>query len=67
MIAPHIGQDRSYFYDPVTHQLRPQFVRYLKELKDGSRFLRNLSEARDHLATQVHLKRKNSYRAKNLF
>ena len=23
MIAPHIGEDRCYFYDPVTLQLRP--------------------------------------------
>ncbi len=57
MITPHIGEDRSYFYDPMTHQLRPQFERYLKELKDGSRFLHTLSGARDQLAARVHRER----------
>lgn len=58
MITPHVGEDQSYFYDPPTQQLRPQFARYLKELKDGSRFLHNLSETRDRLATMVHQERK---------
>jgi hypothetical protein len=58
MIAPHIGEDRTYFYDSATHQLRPQFERYVKELKDGSRFLHTLSEARDQLAVRVQMERK---------
>jgi hypothetical protein len=58
MITPHAGEDRSYFYDPTTHQLRPQFQRFVKELNDGSRFLHTLTEARDKLAAQVRVERK---------
>jgi hypothetical protein len=58
MIIPYVGQERSYFYDTATGQLRPQFARYVKELKDGSRFLHRLSDARDQLATQVQAERR---------
>ncbi len=30
MITPHVGEERTYFYDATTKQLRPQFARYLK-------------------------------------
>lgn len=58
MIVPYRGEDRTYFYDVATKQLRPQFARYLKELKDGSVFLHRLSDARYQLAAQIHKERK---------
>jgi len=52
LIAPHLA-DQSYFYDPATKKLRPEFAFYSATWRDGSRFLHALSEARDHLAAQL--------------
>jgi hypothetical protein len=52
LIAPHIG-DQNYFYDPDTKRLRPPFESYPDVLRDGSRFLHTLIEARERLAAQL--------------
>jgi hypothetical protein len=53
LIVLHAGEDRDYFYDPATKQLRRQFAIYLKSLEAGSRFLHQLSEADDRLLVEL--------------
>ena len=52
LIAPHIG-DQNHFYDPAAKQLQPAFQSYPDMLRDGSRFLHTLIEARERLAAQL--------------
>jgi hypothetical protein len=53
LIVPHIGQGRSFFYDPATKQLRPEYAQYPDILREGSRVLHQLSEKTDQLVTQL--------------
>jgi hypothetical protein len=53
LIVPHLGQGRSFFYDPATRQLRPEYARYPEILKEGSRVLHELLEKTDQLAAQL--------------
>jgi hypothetical protein len=53
LIVPHLGEGNSYFYDPSTHQLRPQYARYPEMLQEGSRVLHDMSEKTAALAAQL--------------
>ena len=53
LIVPHLAQGRSFFYDPATKQLRPEYAQYPDILREGSRILHDLSEKTDQLMTQL--------------
>src|SRR5215468_2402432 len=53
LIAPHLGQGRSFFYDPGTKQLRPEYALYPDILKEGSRVLHDLLRKTDQLVVQL--------------
>ena len=55
LIAPHLGQGRSFFYDPDTKQLRKEYAAYPDILREGSRFLHQLSEKTDQLVAQLRI------------
>jgi hypothetical protein len=53
LIVPHLGEGKSFFYDPDTKQLRPEYALYPEILKEGSRFLHELLEKTDQLVVQL--------------
>jgi hypothetical protein len=53
LIVPHLGDDRSFFYDPATRQLRKEYALYPEILKEGSRVLHELLEKTDQLVAQL--------------
>jgi hypothetical protein len=53
LIVPHLGEGKSFFYDPGTKQLRPEYALYPKILNEGSRFLHELLEKTDQLVAQL--------------
>ena len=53
LIVPHLGEGRSFFYDPSTKQLRPEYAVYPDILKEGSRVLHDLLEKKDQLVVQL--------------
>jgi len=55
LIVPHLGEGRSFFYDPATKQLRKEYALYPDILKEGSRVLHELSEKTDQLVAQLHV------------
>lgn len=58
LIAPHLGEERDYFYDPATKQLRKQYAKYPDILKAGSSVLHNLLDKLDPLEKQLEIERK---------
>jgi len=55
LIVPHLGENRSFFYDPATKQLRKEYALYPDILKEGSRVLHELSEKTDELVAQLRV------------
>jgi hypothetical protein len=53
LIVPHVGEGRTFFYDPATKQLRADYAQYPEMLKEGSRVLHELGEKTDRLAAQL--------------
>jgi len=53
LIVPHLGDGRSFFYDPATRQLRKEYALYPEILKEGSRVLHELLEKTDQLVAQL--------------
>jgi hypothetical protein len=53
LIVPHLGEGRSFFYDPGTRQLRQEYARYPDILREGSRVLHDLLEKKDQLVVQL--------------
>ncbi len=53
LIVPHLGEGRSFFYDPATKQLRREYAQYPEILKEGSRVLHELSEKTNQLVAQL--------------
>jgi hypothetical protein len=49
LIVLHAGENRDYFYDPATKQLRRQFAVYPESLQAGAQFLKELGAADDRL------------------
>jgi hypothetical protein len=54
LIVPHVGEGRTFFYDPATKQLRNDYAQYPEMLKEGSRVLHELGEKTDRLASQLY-------------
>ena len=61
LVVPHIGEGRSFFYDPATKQLRKEYAQYPDILREGSRVLHELSEKTDQFAAQLRVDQ-NHYR-----
>src|SRR5215475_5765800 len=53
LIVPHLGDGRSFFYDPATRQLRKEYALYPEILKEGSKVLHELLEKTDQLVAQL--------------
>jgi hypothetical protein len=53
LIVPHVGEGPAFFYDPGTKQLRSEYAQYPEMLREGSRFLHELSEKTDRLVSQL--------------
>jgi hypothetical protein len=58
LIAPHLGEGRSFFYDPMTKQLRKEYAQYPEILKEGSRVLHDISEKTDQLAARLRVEQR---------
>ena len=55
LIAPHLGEGRSFFYDPTTRQLRKEYAQYPAILEEGSRILHDISQKTDQLVAQLRV------------
>ena len=55
LIVPHLGEGRSFFYDPATKQLRKEYASYPDILKEGSRVLHELRKKTDELVAQLRV------------
>jgi len=55
LIVPHLGDGRSFFYDPTTKQLRKEYEQYPAILKEGSRILHDITEKTDQLVAQLRV------------
>jgi hypothetical protein len=55
LIVPHLGEGRSFFYDPATKQLREEYALYPDILKEGSRVMHELSAKTDELVAQLRI------------
>ena len=55
LIAPHLGEGRSFFYDPTTKQLRKEYAQYPAILEEGSRILHDISQKTDQLVAQLRV------------
>ena len=55
LIAPHLGEGRSFFYDPTAKQLRKEYAQYPAILEEGSRILHDISQKTDQLVAQLRV------------
>jgi hypothetical protein len=61
LVVPHLGEGRSFFYDPATKQLRKEYAEYPEILKEGSRVLHELSEKTDRFVAQLRVEQKHHH------
>jgi hypothetical protein len=59
LIVPHLGDGRSFFYDPTTKQLRKEYEQYPAILKEGSRILHDITEKTDQLVAQLRVEQEH--------
>lgn len=59
LIAPHLGEPRSFFYDPTTKQLRKEYVQYPADPARGLSGADDITEKTDQLAAQLHLEQRH--------
>jgi hypothetical protein len=57
LIAPNLGQDISFFYDPATKKLRKQFEIYPKALQERVDFAHELERTHTELLKQIQAER----------
>jgi hypothetical protein len=60
LIVPNLGQDTSFFYDPVTKQLRRQFEIYPKALEARVDFAHELERTHSELLKQIPAERQRN-------
>jgi hypothetical protein len=60
LIVPNLGQDISFFYDPVTKKLRKQFEIYPQALEDRVDFARELERTHTDLLKQIQAERQRN-------
>jgi len=61
LIAPHLDEDISYFYDPATKQLRKRFARYPEELQAVADFFQAEKQANQTLLQQIRAEQKRRW------
>jgi hypothetical protein len=61
LIVPNLGQDTSFFYDPVTKQLRRQFEIYPKALEARVDFAHELERTHSELLKQIQGERQRNH------
>jgi hypothetical protein len=61
LIVPNLGQDISFFYDPVTKKLRRQFEIYPKALEARVDFAHQLERTHSELLKQIQAERKRNH------
>jgi hypothetical protein len=61
LIVPNLGQDISFFYDPVTKKLRRQFEIYPKALEARVDFAHELERTHSELLKQIQAERKRNH------
>ncbi|MGH7937194.1 MAG: hypothetical protein ACRD5Z_17100, partial [Bryobacteraceae bacterium] len=68
LIAPNLGQDASFFYDPATKKLRERFEIYPEALHATAKFGHDLQKAKTQMLQRIQVERqrnaRRSYRAK---
>lgn len=57
LIVPHLGQDISFFYDPVTKKLREPFEIYPQALEATVKFAHDLDRAKNELLNLIQTER----------
>jgi hypothetical protein len=61
LIVPNLGQDISFFYDPVTKKLRRQFEIYPKALEARLDFAHELERTHSELLKQIQAERQRNH------
>jgi len=61
LIVPNLGQDISFFYDPVTKKLRRQFEIYPKALEARVDFAHELERTHAELLKQIQAERQRNH------
>jgi hypothetical protein len=61
LIVPNLGQDTSFFYDPVTKKLRRQFEIYPKALEVRVDFAHELERTHSELLKQIQAERRRNH------
>jgi len=61
LIVPNLGQDTSFFYDPVTKKLRRQFEIYPKALEARVDFAHELERTHSELLKQIQAERQRNH------
>jgi hypothetical protein len=61
LIVPNLGQDTSFFYDPVTKKLRRQFEIYPKALEARVDFAHELERTHGELLKQIQAERQRNH------
>jgi hypothetical protein len=60
LIVPHLDQDISFFYDPVTKKLRKQFEIYPEALEDTVKLANDLERTHTELLKQIQAERQRN-------
>src|SRR5919198_3660595 len=60
LIVPNLGQDISFFYDPVTRKLRKQFEIYPQALEARMNFANELERTHTELLKQIRAERQRN-------
>src|SRR5215475_15737748 len=61
LIVPNLGQDVSFFYDPVTRKLRKQFEIYPQALDERVSFAHELERTHTALLKQIQAERQRNH------
>ena len=61
LIVPNLGQDTSFFYDPVTKKLRRQFEIYPKALEARVNFANELERTHSELLARIQTERQRNH------
>jgi hypothetical protein len=57
LIAPNLGQDAAFFYDPATKKLRKQFEFYVRAAATAEAYFRDMEKNQQHLLEQIQIER----------
>jgi hypothetical protein len=58
LIAPNLGQDAAFFYDPATKKLRKQFEFYIRADATAQAYFRDMEKMQEQLLDQIQIERR---------